>query len=186
MRQFIYTFLLISFFSFVLAKEKGILGTEIQLFKIVLPKGQKLDLKVPIPEAWLKPLGESKQSIINVLGNPDYFEIEETSKEYLKYNLGPTFWFWPDYLDSFEAFAFGIRNGTTSDFVLSKKYQIRPGVELSQLLLDTVEYTAYPKPDNTVVLVFNVVRPDGDFATNLLSIRVKNNKVVSIYYGYSE
>ena len=183
MNKIIYTFLLLTFFLF--AKAPGIPGTEIEIYRIVLPKGKSLDPKIPIPDLYLKHLGESKQSITTALSDLQVsVEADQwTGKEMIDYPKGPVFWFWFNDVKQFDSFGLSVSG---KDFLVSKKYQIRPGFEMPQALLNEIEHRTYVNSDGTVTFSFFVSTPYGDFATNLLYITMKDNKIQWIRYGYSE
>ena len=181
----IFIFIYLLFSAVFLAEKPGFPGIEMELFRIVPPVGQTLGNQKPIPDSWLKPLGKSDGSISTALrGVKVSIDVDQwTGKRMYNYMPGPAVWFWLDDSSWYDSFALSI---SEKDFLLSKKYQIRPGFPISQTLLDEVEHRTYLDPDGTLTLVFDVTTPKGGFATNLLNITIVNNLITTIYYGYSE
>lgn len=87
---------------------------------------------MPIPDLYLQGLGKSKQSITTALRDLQVSIDSDkwTGKEMRSYISGPTFYFWLNDPDQFDSFGFG-NMGKTTNFILSKKYQIQPSFPIS-------------------------------------------------------
>ena len=176
----IFIFIYLLFSAVFLAEKPGFPGTEMQIFRIVPPVGQTLGNQKPIPDSWLKPLGDSKVSIATALKDLEvYHEMEEGGKEYIQYKNGPTFWFWPEDTNDYESFVVG---HLATHFLMGKRWQLRVGASLPSELYNYA-YTSYIRPGNIIQYVFDVATPQGGFASYNLVITTQNGKITIIYFG---